>query len=86
MADNASHLLDLIDAYAARAGARGVAYDAAAWAFADAHRDMIAARAAVIDALGIADAPPLTDALTRAADQLAEADAAWAARIDEALS
>lgn len=53
---------------------------------ADAHRDMLAARAAVVDALGLADAPPLVDPLAELVAFLEDGDARHAARIAEAVA
>ena len=87
MAITPSHLLDLIDRYALARAARDDAYDnAASWAFSEAHEAMLEARAHVVAALGVTDAPPLTDDVTCAAEHFAAKDAERAARIDRALS
>lgn len=80
MADTASHLLDLIDAYAAARADRDDAYsNSAAWAFDESHRAMLAARATVADALGIRNPEPPRDEITDAAERAAaEHERRWA--------
>jgi len=65
MVASSAQLLALIDSYAAARAARERldALGAAGWAFVDAHRAMLAARAAVADALGVTDAAPMPDPL-----------------------
>ncbi|MGX1694407.1 tyrosine-type recombinase/integrase [Microbacterium keratanolyticum] len=65
-------LFALVDAYALACATREAARECAAWAFEDAHHAMLAARAAVAEALGIPAAAlaPLNDATTRLADSL----------------
>ncbi|MGB4777486.1 hypothetical protein [Microbacterium sp.] len=88
MATTTADLLTLIDAYAAASAAREEAREYASWAFADAHRAMLTARADVTAALGINPdvVPPLTDATTVLAEDAIAADAAWSARIDAVLA
>ncbi|OJU41572.1 MAG: hypothetical protein BGN97_03870 [Microbacterium sp. 69-10] len=71
-----AHLFALIDAYALACAEREASRDCAAWAFFDAHRAMLAARAAVASALSIParELPPLTDNTTRLAMPLMPAD------------
>lgn len=87
MAESASPLLTLIDAYAAARSSRDAAFfEFAAWAFADENRRTLAARTAVADALGIADPPPLRDPITAAVLEREAEDAALSASIVETAS
>ena len=85
MSTTPADLLALVDAYARAAEARSEARDGAGWAYLAAHRDMLAARAAVAEVLEVT-APPLEDDLTRLADDAAVYDRAWRDRIDAALA
>lgn len=85
MSTTTPDLLALIDAYATAATRRAEAVECASWAFLDAHRAMVAARTAVADALGVA-ASPLRDDLTALAEDAADRERAWHARIDAVLA
>lgn len=87
MAHSPSDLLTLIDAYAAAAAHREASRDAAGWAFAAAHRQLLAAREAAAAALGIpaCQLPALDDDTTRLAQDAIAADDAWRARVDATL-
>ena len=82
------HLFSLIDAYAAARSHRDIAYqECAAWAFADAHRAMTAARNSIAHVLDIPRGilPEPVDALAAAARRVIDDDERWRARIDRAL-